>query len=91
MNDSGENWINRTLLGFRNKIPPIADAMNRNRFESTTATLHFEDPLYTGRTKKIKMIKEHFNSLAKRLYMEENLCIDEQIAYKGKKKFTQTI
>ena len=68
----------RRYWAFRTQYPPIADAMSRNLFESTTATLHFEDPSCTGRTKKVQMIKEHFNSSAKRLYMEENFPIGEQ-------------
>ena len=64
------------------RYPPIADSMSRNRFESITVSLHFEDENYNERTKKF--IIDRFNSVATQLYMEKNPTIDEQIiTYKG--------
>ena len=76
----------RSYWAAGTRYPPIADSMSRNRFESITVSLHFGDKNYNGRTKKFQMIIDRCNSVAKQLYMEENLTIDEQIiAYKGKK------
>ena len=68
------------------RLSQVADIMTREKFESITANLHFEDEKYCGRTKKFQLIVDRFNEIAGQLYMEENLSIDEQIiAYKGTK------
>ena len=69
----------------------IANAMTRDRFESITASLHFENENFgnadSSRTKKFQPIIDRFNEVfLDVLPFEEHLSIDEQIiAYKGKK------
>ena len=73
------------------RVDVIAKAMTRDRFESITASLHFEDESLgnadSSRTKKFQPIIDRFNEVfLDVLPFVKHLSIDEQIiAYKGKK------